>query len=435
MLVSSRTHAPSTSATEQASPVVSMARIVTVLNPEAAYRKLIAAITPIDGGETVDTARALGRFAAEDIVAPVDLPPFDASAMDGYAVAARDLEAEAPFEMRVIGASHAGRPGTDRVGGRDAVRILTGAVLPPGADAIVLQEDTERRGDTLTVTERPRPGQHVRTQGHDIARGATVVAAGSRLDAYRLSWLTACGIGRVAVKPRVRVAVFATGDELVDVGETLGPGQIYESNRFALIRLMADLPVEVVDLGRLPDDPEATRAALVQAADDTHLVVTSGGVSVGDADYVRDAVLEVGHLDFWKIALKPGKPLAVGRIGGADFFGLPGNPVSTIVTFLLFVVPAIVKRAGGVPKPPLRIPARLAHGVRHTPGRREYQRGVVAERDGQLVVAATGDQSSNRLATFDGANCLIEVPEDRSHMQRGDAVLILLLEQGTGRLF
>ena len=406
-----------------------------MLNPDAAYRKLIASIEPIDGGETVASRDALGRFAAEDIMAPVDLPPFDASAMDGYAVAARDLDATAPFEMRVVGASLAGTPAEVRVGGRDAARIFTGAVLPEGADAIILQEDTERRGDTVIVNESPRPGQHVRTQGHDIARGATVVAAGARLDAYRLSWLTACGIGRVAVKPRVRVAVFATGDELVDVGEPLGPGQIYESNRFALLRLMSDLPVDLTDLGRLPDDPEATRAALARAARDMDCVVTSGGVSVGDADYVRDAVQAVGRLDFWRIALKPGKPLAVGKIGRADFFGLPGNPVSTIVTFMLFVVPAIIKRGGGMPEPPLRVPARLAHDVRHTKGRREYQRGLVANQDGRLVVSATGDQSSNRLATFDGANCLIEVPEDRAGLRTGDPVSILLLEHGTGRLF
>ncbi|MYE11985.1 MAG: molybdopterin molybdenumtransferase MoeA, partial [Gammaproteobacteria bacterium] len=200
-----------------------------MLNPEEAYRKLIASIEPLGGSETVETRHALGRFAAEDVLAPVDLPPFDASAMDGYAVAAHDLDAAAPFEMRVVGASVAGGPSDAGVGGRDAIRILTGAVLPEGADAIVLQEDTERRGDTIVVTERPRPGQHVRTRGHDIARGDRVVAAGTRLDAYRLSWLTACGIGRVAVRPRVRVAVFATGAELVEVGETLGPGQIYES--------------------------------------------------------------------------------------------------------------------------------------------------------------------------------------------------------------
>ena len=412
-----------------------MARMGIVLNPEEAYRKLIGSIEPIAGSETMETRLALGRFAAEDVLAPVDLPPFDASAMDGYAVAARDLDAAPPFEMRVVGASVAGGPSDVRVGGRDAIRILTGAVLPEGADAIVLQEDTERRGDTIVVTESPRPGQHVRTRGHDIARGERVVAAGARLDAYRLSWLTACGIGRVAARPRVRVAVFATGDELVEVGETLGPGQIYESNRFALTRLMSDLPVEVLDLGRLPDDREATRAALARAAEEVDVVVTSGGVSVGDADYVRDAVLEVGRLDFWKIALKPGKPLAVGRIGRADFFGLPGNPVSTIVTFLLFVVPAIVRRGGGVPEPPMRLPARLAHDVRHTLGRREYQRGIVAERDGELVVGATGDQSSNRLATFDGANCLIEVPGDRADLAAHEVVSIVLLERGTGRLF
>ena len=406
-----------------------------MLNVDDAFRKLIASVEPIQGSEIVALSQAHDRFTATDIKAPLDLPPFDASAMDGYAVSTLELIETVPFEMAVIGESLAGHPSGDRVSGMNAIRIFTGAMLPEGADAIVLQEDVERNGDAIVVKEAPRPGQHVRRRGHDVAKAATIVRRGTQLDAYRLSWLTACGIATVEVKPRVSVAVFSTGDELVDVGTPLGSGQIYDSNRFALTKLMSDQPVRVIDVGRLPDERKAIRSALEHAADNADMIVTSGGVSVGDADFVKDVVEEIGRLDFWKIALKPGKPLAVGKIGKADFFGLPGNPISTIVTYLLFVAPAICARAGGTPAPPLTFHAKLAHDILHTRGRREYQRGIVANHDDGLTVTATGDQSSNRLATFNGANCLINVPEDRGDIATGETVSIILLSRDKGRLF
>ena len=389
---------------------------------------------PVSGVETMPTAQALGRIAAADVRAPIDLPPFRSSAMDGYAVRAADIDAAGAIELAVAGQSAAGHPSSLRVAGRRALRIFTGAMMPAGADAVVLQEDVERRGDTIAIAEQPRPGQHVRERGHDVARGETLVARGDRLGAYALAWLTACGVAEVEVMRRVRVAIFATGDELADPGAALGPGQIYDSNRFALLKLMADLPVTPFDLGRLPDNREAIRRALQDAAGNADLVIASGGVSVGDADFVKAVVEEVGTLDFWRIALKPGKPLAVGTVGGATFFGLPGNPVSTIVTFLLFVVPAIVTRAGGVPRDHLKVPAALGCDIAHTRGRREYQRGRVVSEGGRLVVTPTGDQGSNRLATFSGANCLIEVPEDRGGLQAGEQVQLLMLATDSGRL-
>ena len=389
---------------------------------------------PVSGVETIPAAAALGRIAATAVRAPIDLPPFRSSAMDGYAVCAADVGSAGANELTVAGESAAGHPSSLRVAGRRALRIFTGAMMPAGADAVVLQEDVERRGDTIAITEQPRPGQHVRERGHDVARGETLVARGDRLGAYALAWLTACGVAEVAVTRRVRVAIFATGDELADPGAALGAGQIYDSNRFALLRLMADLPVAPFDMGRLPDNREAIRRALQDAAGQADLVIASGGVSVGDADFVKAAVEEVGTLDFWRIALKPGKPLAVGTVGGATFFGLPGNPVSTIVTFLLFVAPAILARAGGVPGTPLKVSAELACDIAHTRGRREYQRGRVAGEGGRLVVTPTGDQGSNRLATFSGANCLIEVPEHRSGLSAGERVEVHLLSPDSGRL-
>ena len=404
-----------------------------MLSPDAAWRRIVAAVEPVAGVETIPTHEALGRIAAAAVRAPIDLPPFRSSAMDGYAVCAAAIDGPPPIEWDVVGQSAAGHPSNRRVGAGEALRIFTGAMMPEGADAVVLQEDVERRRGAAVANERPKPGQHVRARGHDVARGAPIVAAGDRLDGYALAWLTACGVARVEVKRLVRVAVFATGDELVDPGTPLGPGQIYDSNRFALLRLMQGLPAAPRDMGRLPDARDATAQALTRAAEESDVIIASGGVSVGEADFVKAVVEERGTLDFWRIALKPGKPLAVGKVAAADFFGLPGNPVSTIITFLLFVVPAILARAGGRPQAPVRVPAALGRDIRHTRGRREYQRGRVEGQDGRLVVAPTGDQGSNRLATFSGANCLIEVPEHRAGLSAGEAVQVLMLAD-SGRL-
>ncbi len=405
-----------------------------MLNVDAALGKLLDSVDPVEGSEVLPVADALDRVAADDIAAPVDLPPFAASAMDGYAVAAAGFAGEPPHAVEVIGESLAGHPCSVSVSGTNAVRIFTGATIPEGADAIVIQEDTRVDRGAVALLTTPRQGDNVRPRGHDVVRGTHIARKGDRLDAYRLSWLTACGIDRVEVRRRVKVTVFSTGDELMDTGKPLGPGQIYDSNRFALARLMSDQPVDLTDLGCLPDSREAIRSALEQAAGNADMVLTSGGVSVGDADYVRDIVEEIGRIEFYRIALKPGKPLAVGKIGNADFFGLPGNPISTIVTFLLFVIPALAVRSGGRHVPPLEFDAVLAEDIRHSAGRREYQRGTAENADGGLIVRSTGDQSSNRLSTFDGANCLIRVPEERGDLATGETVSIVLLRD-RGRLF
>ena len=405
-----------------------------MLNVDDALGKLLASVRPVADSEVVAVADALDRITVTDVPAPIDLPPFDASAMDGYAVAAANFSGEPPHTIEVVGESLAGHPAQARVAGTGAVRIFTGAPIPAGADAIVIQEDTRPGPDGIMLVASPRRGDNIRPRGHDVVRGSPIARGGARLDAYRLAWLTACGIDQVEVKRRVRVAIFSTGDELVDAGEPLAPGQIYDSNRFALARLLSDQPVDLMDYGCLPDSPRAIRAALEQAADSADMVLTSGGVSVGDADHVRAIVEDIGRLEFYRIALKPGKPLAVGKIGDVDFFGLPGNPISTIVTFLLFVVPALAVRSGGRHAPPLEFTAVLAEHIAHTAGRREYQRGVAENADGRLVVRSTGDQSSNRLSTFDGANCLIRVPEERGDLTIGETVSIVLLRD-RGRLF
>ena len=405
-----------------------------LLDVDQAIAKLLALATPVAEAEMVPLGEAVGRVAAEPILAPCDLPPFDCSAMDGYAVCAAGRNNTRPKRFRVVGESLAGHPASCAVAADTAVRIFTGATVPEGADAVFLQEDaTERRG-AVTTAAPVHPGQHIRRRGHDIARGDVLCAAETRISAYHAAWLAACGIGSVRAKRRVRVAVASTGDELAPPGATLGPGQIYECNRFAVATLLRQKAVHVLDLGCLPDDPVAIGAALADAAERADLIVTSGGVSVGDADFVTRVLAERGEVAFWRIALKPGKPLAVGRIGDALVMGLPGNPVSALVTYLLFVAPAVERLSGQPPSSPLVLRAKLEHSLTHTPGRREYVRGAMYTQGGELVVRATGDQSSNRLATFAAANCLIVVKEDAEELPSGTSVGVIPFSGETAHL-
>ena len=403
-----------------------------LLNVDVAIRRLQGLVHAVGDREEIDLADARGRIVAETILAPVDLPPFDASAMDGYAVDGAGLDGSDRKTWRVVDASLAGHPAKKPVSAGTAIRVFTGAVMPQGADAVVLQEDVSGDDHTVSSDAPVKPLQHVRRRGHDVRRGEPLCTAGTRLTTYHLSWLAACGIARIVVNRKVRVAVFSTGDELAEPGGPLGAGQIYDSNRFSVSMLLREKAATVIDFGRLPDDRDAIRSALFEASEAADIVVTSGGVSVGEADYVKDVVAEVGHVDFWRIALKPGKPLAVGRIGDALFFGLPGNPVSTIVTYLLFVAPAVDSLGGAVPEPPLTFRARMSEGVRHSAGRREYMRGIVRRTDDGLVVSITGDQGSNRLATFANANALVIIDENIGDLAAGDWVDVLLLAQDAG---
>ncbi len=396
-----------------------------MLNVDDALRKLGDLTSPVLDTEVIPLTESKGRVVASAIDAPMDLPPFDASAMDGYALHANDLNQDR--ELAVVGESRAGHVYQDPLAPGTAIRIFTGAPIPRGTSAVVIQEDVERNGDQISFRASLEIGENIRSRGHDIAKTQLLAKAGDRLDAYKISWLAACGVTNVTAVRRIRVALFSTGDELIDPGTPLGPGQIYDANRTALRELVSERPVEVLDLGALPDDPQAINRALETAAEAADVVVTSGGVSVGDADYVKDVVAQAGSLDFWKIALKPGKPLAVGRVGKALFFGLPGNPVSTIITYLLFVAPTIDRLCGMPDSTPYRLPAILQETIEHHQGRREYVRGVFGMNDDRVTVSPTGDQSSNRLATFANANCLIVVPEQTDDIKAGSIVDIVLL--------
>ncbi len=372
---------------------------------------------------------ALGRVLAEAVTAPISLPPFAASAMDGYAVRSSDLQGDPPHRLSLTGTTYAGRPSSGPTPAGGCVRIFTGGAVPDDLDTVVIQENCRIDGDTVWVDVTASAGDNVRPRGHDVAAGTDILEAGRRLSEFHVGWLAACGITRVGVRERPVVGIFSTGDELVDAmapgGQALGPGQIFDSNRLTLRLLLDRLPVRVRDFGIVPDDRARIRAVLEEADGSCQAIITSGGVSVGDADWVKDVVEEIGDLKLWKLNLKPGKPLAYGRLGRAAFFGLPGNPVSTIVTAIMLAIPAIERLCGSQPQPPIPVPAVLRGFLRHQRGREEFQRGTLRQVAGHLEVSVTGDQSSNRLASFAAANCLIRIPKDCGDLHHGSVVATL----------
>ncbi len=393
----------------------------TPLDLDAARQRILAEIPPPQAAERVPLDQALGRVAAEDCRARTDLPPFNASAMDGYAFQWRP----GLTRLRVVGASLAGHPFNGTVADGAAVRITTGAALPSDCDTVVIQEDCALSGTALRLNSVPSRGGNVRLQGHDLREGNIVAARGRRLNAFDIGTLAAAGIDAASVFARPGIAVFSSGDELQRPGTPLTQGNIYDSNRYAVAGMLSQLPVVVRNLGVLADDADTIANALTQASTECALILTSGGVSVGDADLVKTTLERLGELGFWRLNLKPGKPLAFGRIGQARLMGLPGNPVSTIVTYLLLAKPAVEALCGMVPQKPLTLRCRLTQAVRHKPGREEYLRGTAATAQGTAEVTPTGDQSSNRMSTFAAANCLIRIPKGEGDLAAGAWVEVL----------
>ncbi len=401
--------------------------------PVEGARELIRRyLAPITAVERVHVRQALGRVLAADLVSPIDVPGHDNSAMDGWAVRFADLAAAGDSRLARIGESFAGKPFDGRVGAGQAVRIFTGAVMPDGADTVVMQERATQDGDAVVIAAGAvaKAGQNRRFAGEDLKRGAVVFRAGQPLRPAELGMIASLGVNEVPVYRRLRVAFFSTGDELVSIGQPLATGQIYDSNRYTLHAMLARLGCEVVDMGVVPDVPEALERAFATAAANADVVITSGGVSVGEADYVKQLLDRLGEVVFWKIAMKPGRPLAYGRIGSAHFFGLPGNPVSVMVTFYQFVRDALLvlqgrRDATGVPA----FKARLAAPIRKAPGRTEFQRGILAAApDGGWTVRTTGDQGSGILSSMSQANCFIVLPTQAGNLAEGELVDVQLLE-------
>ena len=392
-------------------------------SPEQAAEQIYRTLLREPRSEKVAIASACDRTLTRDLTAPISLPPFDASAMDGFAFDRSRIGGRQT--LKLVGTALAGHPFNGRVGAAECVRITTGAALPRDTNTVVIQEDVVLDAGHVAIQAMPAIGDNVRRAGNDVAAGALLHRAGTRLNAFHCGALAASGIAEVTVATQPRVAVFSTGDELVPAGAELGPGQIYDSNRLLVAALIDTQAVTLIDGGLLPDDPKVLSEALGAVKAD--LLVTSGGVSVGDADFLTDLLQAEGTLSFWRLNLKPGKPLAFGSFRETPFLGLPGNPVSTAITALLFLPPAIAALTGA-PKPSLAfLPATLATPVRRRSGREEYQRGTVENQGGKLVVRSTGDQSSNRLSSFSEANCLIRLRAEQGDLAVGTPVEIVNL--------
>lgn len=368
----------------------------------------------------------LGQVLAQSIISPIDVPGHTNSAMDGYALKGADLSQDGVKTLKIIGKAMAGLPFTGQCNSGECVRIMTGAIMPEGADSVVMQEQSELLDEAkVNIGTGHRQGQNVRYAGEDIAAGAEVFKAGRRITPADLGVIASFGFAEISVVRKVRVAFFSTGDELRSVGEVLEDGQIYDSNRYTLFGMLSQLDVEILDMGVVQDDPEAVRAAFEQASAMADVVITSGGVSVGEADYIKPTLRAMGSINFWKIAMKPGRPLTYGQLGKAHFFGLPGNPVAVMVTFLQFVKPALQRLSDVDAIKPLRLNAVCQNNIRKRPGRTEYQRGVYNQLDdGSLIVELTGRQGSGILSSMSEANCLIVLNDDQSGINKGDNVLI-----------
>ncbi len=399
--------------------------------PVSKAREYIRAVLePVTTFERLHIRQALGRVLAADVISPVDVPGHDNSAMDGYAVRFADLKPDADANLKLIGTAFAGKPFDGKVSTGETVRIMTGAVIPQGADTVIMQERAKASGDSVSVTAVPQAGTNTRKAGEDLKKGEPALNKGQLVRPAELGLMASLGIGEVSVYRRLRVAFFSTGDELVSIGQPLGPGQIYDSNRYTLYGMLTRAGCELLDMGVIRDTPEAIEKAFAEASEAADVIITSGGVSVGEADYVKQILDRLGEVLFWKIAMKPGRPMAYGKIGGAHFFGLPGNPVAVMVTFYQFVRDALAVLQGQTTIKPLpTLKARCTAPIKKAPGRTEFQRGILSRgEDGEWTVKPTGDQGSGILSSMSQAHCFIVLPTETGRLDAGAIVEVQPLE-------
>lgn len=397
-----------------------------LLSLDGVRQLLIERVAPVAGVETVSLHEADGRVLADDLAAPSSLPPFDNSAVDGYAVRFGDLAAGGPTELPVMGRAAAGAALAPRPPTPHTVRIFTGAPMPQGFDTVFMQEDVTLEQGRVRLPPGLSLGSNRRLAGEDIAAGSLALPAGRRITPQDVALLAALGVAEVPVRRRLRVAVFSTGDEIVAPGEPLRPAALYDSNRFTLAALLRRLCCEVTDLGILPDKRNAVAGALTDAAGAHDLILTSGGVSTGEEDHVKAAVEEAGGLTFWRLAIKPGRPVALGVVRGAAFIGLPGNPVAVFVTFAHVARPLIDRLAGATFQPPLSFPVRAAFPYKKKEGRREYVRVRLTRAvDGTLDAHKHPRDGAGVISSLTETDGLVELPEDVTRIAPGDAVAFL----------
>ena len=400
------------------------------LSADAVGEFLARLVAPVRGTEQVGVFDALGRVLARDLVSPISVPPHDNSAMDGFAFDGAQLAAGA-LPLEVVGTALAGKAWQGEVRPGQCVKIMTGAIMPAGLDTVVPQEFTKALADGRIEVPAGllQRGDNRRCKGEDLLEGRPALAAGERLGPAASGLVASLGIPQVEVVRRLRVAYFSTGDEILSLGEPAREGAVYDSNRYTVHGLLRRLGCEVIDLGVVRDEPALLEQAFRDAAGRADAIITSGGVSVGEADYTKAMMKKLGDVAFWKIAMRPGRPMAVGRIGDAVLFGLPGNPVAVMVTFLAFVRPALLRMMGARSSAPVYLSARSAEAMRKKPGRTEYQRGIVTRAaDGGLEVRTTGNQGSGVLSSMVQANGLIVLHHGQGNVAAGDEVDVMMFD-------
>lgn len=390
---------------------------------EVAMQEMLDNICGVEDTLILALSDALGCILAEDITSPINVPPFDNSAMDGYAVRLTDLAQSLTLPM--AGKSFAGQPLTKQWPVASCIRIMTGAPVPAGTEAVIMQENTTVSEAGVTFSAMPKAGSNIRLTAEDIAEGDSVLSRGRRLTPRDIPMLASIGIAAVKVYRRLKVAVFSTGDELKTLDETLDKGDIYDSNRYSIKAMLSRLNVEIIDYGIIPDDEAVLRETFIEADTAADAVITSGGVSVGEADYTKVLLEELGEIGFWKLAIKPGKPFAFGTLPNSKFFGLPGNPVSATVTFHQLVVPALAKMTNQIFEPSPRFNVVAASNLRKSPGRLDFQRGIYSTNEqGLLQVVSTGSQGSGVFSAMSQSNCYIVLEQDRGNVAEGEIVTI-----------
>ena len=393
--------------------------------------RLLDTVPVLDTRESVTLGEAVGRITSDAVVAGHDVPPADNSAMDGYAIHQADLHSvKSDTALALIGESFAGHPFSGTLQPGQCVRIMTGANVPDGASAVIMQEEVKRQDERVLLQRELKAAENIRRRAEDIRAGDTLLPAGHLLRAADIGLLASQGIDRVLVQRRLRIALISTGDELVPAGQPLGPGQIYDSNRAMLQAALTDAGFVVIDMGHAADDVDTLRQRFMAADSSADVVITSGGVSVGEADLVRQVISDIGDIRIWKIAIKPGKPFAFGTLPNSVFFGLPGNPVSALVTLLQLAMPALITMQGGRWQAPLTHQAKLLAPVRKKPGRAEYQRGVVTQTGGgELQVTPLSNQGSGVLTSMSKANCFILLAQEQGSVAEGEYVTIELFDR------
>ncbi|MEQ3657801.1 MAG: gephyrin-like molybdotransferase Glp [Glaciecola sp.] len=395
---------------------------------EKAKQVIWQTIAPIDEIQQCDLKDSLDRVLAIDIVSPINVPAYDNSAMDGYALRYQDLAHSNTLHQ--VGKSFAGKPFDGELDAGECVRIMTGAEIPIGADTVVMQENTSADNLKITFIEEVSKGSAIRPAGGDISKDSVVLKAGKQISAIDIGLLASLGIASVSVYRQLKVAVFSTGDELLMPGQPSQPGRIFDSNRPMLVAMLQRIGAQVIDMGVIGDDPNLIRQAFDLADQQADCVVTSGGVSVGEADYTRDILQEIGQVDFWKLAIKPGKPLAFGRLPNSIFFGLPGNPVSAAVTFDQIAGLALKRLAGSEVQPELLVPALATKVFKKKPGRTDYQRAYCfKDEDGTLCVETNRTQSSGVLSGFASSNCYAVLENKRGRVEVGETVSVLFFDR------